>query len=188
VCWSRSWVSPAKTAEPIEILLGAFVNISVPVCVMRIHRVVTSQDPRSRYDRHFVGMKCRNEWGEDLSCYSNKITSLSSYVYGQRETDWWLFCDAPSVFSRERNTNDSVTVTVSGIHTCNYGGYQSSLNYICITSGLNVPNIPAYRWDIHRLTATYFRCTSVIAGFRRHLVGKTLINVRYRDTDKLTII
>ena len=31
----------------------------------------------SRYDRHFVGMKWRNEWryggGGDLSCYSNKI-------------------------------------------------------------------------------------------------------------------
>jgi len=44
------------------------------------------------------------------------------------------------------------------------------------------------RYSLHRLTATYFRCTSVIAGFRRHLVGKTLINVRYRDTDKLMII
>ena len=165
-------------------LFGAFVNISVPVCVYigwwrhRIHghdmiailwvwNVVMS----GAKIYHVIRIKLRH-----------------CHVYGQRETDWWLFCDAPSVFSRERSTNDSVTVTVSGIHTCNYGGYQCSLNYICITSGLNVPNIPAYRWDIHRLTATYFRCTSVIAGFRRHLVGKTLINVRYRDTDKLMII
>ena len=111
MCWSRSWVRPAKTAEPIEMLFGAFVNISVPVCVYigwwrhRIHghdmiailwvwNVVMS----GAKIYHVIRIKLRH-----------------CHVYAQRETDWWLFCDAPSVFSRERSTNDSVTVTVSGI-------------------------------------------------------------------------
>jgi len=37
-------------------------------------------------------------------------TFLFQSAYGHRE-DGWLFCDVPSVFSRGRNTNDSVTVT-----------------------------------------------------------------------------
>jgi len=32
---------------------------------------------------------------------------------------------------------------------------------------------------IHRLTVTKFRYISIPAGFRRHLVGKTLRNVSY---------
>jgi len=35
---------------------------------------VTSENPWSRYDRHFVGITRRLEVnGEDLLCYSNKI-------------------------------------------------------------------------------------------------------------------
>jgi len=39
-------------------------------------------------------------------------TFLFQSAYGHRETDWWLFSDAPSVFSAGRNTNDSVNVTL----------------------------------------------------------------------------
>ena len=33
----------------------------------------------------------------------------------------------------------------------------------------------------YRVTVTYFRSISMPAGFRRHLMGKTLINVSYSD-------
>jgi len=35
---------------------------------------------------------------------------------------------------------------------------------------------------MHRVTVTQFRSISMPAGFRRHFVGKTLINVSYCDT------
>ena len=37
-------------------------------------------------------------------------TFLFQSAYEHRKS-WWLFCDAPSTFRRERNTNDSITVT-----------------------------------------------------------------------------
>ena len=45
-------------------------------------------------------------------------TFLLDPANGHQETDWRLFCDAPLVsYSRGRNTNDSVTVTVTSCTT-----------------------------------------------------------------------
>jgi len=37
-------------------------------------------------------------------------------------------------------------------------------------------------WAIHRVTVTWFRSIPMLAGFRRHLVGKTLRNVCHCDS------
>jgi len=42
-------------------------------------------------------------------CQLKTFLFQSAPVYGHRDTDWWLFCDAPSVFGRGHNTSDSVT-------------------------------------------------------------------------------
>jgi len=41
-------------------------------------------------------------------------TFLVEFAYGPRETDWRLFCDAPSISQWRRNTNNSVTAAGGG--------------------------------------------------------------------------
>ena len=42
--------------------------------------------------------------------------------------------------------------------------------------------------QIHRVTVTYFRSISMPAGFRRHFVGKTLMDVSYCDILKYALL
>jgi len=63
-----------------------FGTLSFPIGSMGVTRFcnpsntqgeVTSQSLWSRYDRHFVGITRHNAFREYLSCYSNKIESVS---------------------------------------------------------------------------------------------------------------
>ena len=40
-------------------------------------------------------------------CQLKTFLFQSAPVYGHRDTDWWLFCDAPSVFGRGHNTAET---------------------------------------------------------------------------------
>jgi len=76
--------------RPCTVEAGSVNNLQTVIAYTKGD--VTSRDLWPRYDRHFVGMKCRNEWGyggEDLSCYSNKIHSvcLRKCPYNHYATD-----------------------------------------------------------------------------------------------------
>jgi len=111
--------------------------------------------------------------GKDLSCYSNKKNepvSLRKHqsptyqqsVFERCQCDKHLSEFLPTRWRQKSNGTDMeqnyVTVTLR---------ISSYFLFSCVNDKDRLPE--------HRVTVTLFRAISMPAGFRRHLVGKTLI-------------
>ena len=64
---------------------------------------------------------------------------------------------------------------------------KANVNITQVRSAAHHPLL-VLAYSIHRVTVTYLRSISMPAGFRRHLVGKTLKNAGYYNSAKMRFI